>query len=665
MVELYFIETEYQLADLYTEALPKESFEYLVHRIVSWIYLGQFWHTLKENGSKYRLMFVLDRKELTMTLDDFRMIFQLPQATDNNHERFVAAPKFSEMVPFFLNDLGFTLELRSSSNFKTTGLVQPWQTLGNIFARCLTTRATRRTALFTQTSINTNSLSKIHKAHCKTLHDCIPRDLKKSSVDVPMNQSQPIESTQGTHRTTSAPRIVNILGLVWNTFGWITTSGEAVITLAGIREQYTHKEEESADDDYEFRRRVKGKHVKESRHNPSPIIIRSPRIHSTLISLDTEKLYELTVTDSTPLYSLPKPSYFIKPSYSLQPKTSFLELATYLQEVMQEALPSMVDSRVKEVIKTTVPVYVAKGLILERQKMQAEVAQMVADAIQREHENIRAEFTLKYATDDDELPTEKVSQELVEEMSETVDEAKLRKNFVIFDDETINCAFARFNTIITSLKALDESFTSQNHVRKLLRALPTNWRPKVTTIEESKDLPTLPLDELIGNLKVYEVVLKKDSKASKVKKEKFKSLALKASKVSSDEDESFLESDEVYAMAVKYFKKLFRRRGKFVRQPHNDKKNFQKVKEEKKESRIEDALSVVKENQEKDKIGSKPDKNGKRGEAGKSLKLLQLKEKEKPKKTKKEWPKTHTRIKSERKPRKGQNRIKTGQKREA
>nr|GFA66858.1 hypothetical protein [Tanacetum cinerariifolium] len=54
----------------------------------------------------------------------------------------------------------------------------------------------------------------------------------------------------------------------------------------------------------------------------------------------------------------------------------------------------------------------------------------------------------------------------------------------------------------------------------------------------------------------------------------------------------------------------------------------------------------VKENQENDKIGSKPDKNGKRVEAGKSLKRLQLKEEEKPKKTKKEWSKTHTRSKS-------------------
>ncbi|GJZ07770.1 hypothetical protein Tco_0542053 [Tanacetum coccineum] len=149
----------------------------------------------------------------------------------------------------------------------------------------------------------------------------------------------------------------------------------------------------------ELRRRERWKHVKESRHTPSLTTIRSPRIHSTLISSDTEKLQKLTVTDPTPSSSSPKPSFYLKPSYSLQPKTrrfkrykSFFE---QLKEVMQEYLPSMVESRVKEVTKTTVPVYVAEGLILERQKMQAEVAQMVADAIQRERENIQSEFTLR------------------------------------------------------------------------------------------------------------------------------------------------------------------------------------------------------------------------------------------------------------------------------
>ncbi|GJZ50810.1 hypothetical protein Tco_0605325 [Tanacetum coccineum] len=73
--------------------------------------------------------------------------------------------------------------------------------------------------------------------------------------------------------------------------------------------------------------------------------------------------------------------------------------------------------------------------------------------------------------------------------------------FVIFEDESIDSAFARFNIIITSLKALDEGYSSKNYVRKFLRALHPKWRAKVTAIEESKDLTSLFFDELIGNLK--------------------------------------------------------------------------------------------------------------------------------------------------------------------
>ncbi|GJZ32457.1 cold-inducible RNA-binding protein [Tanacetum coccineum] len=109
---------------------------------VPWIYLGHFWLTLQEDRSKYKLKFMLDRKELTLTLHDFRTIFQLPQATDNNHDHFVPAPKFSKMAPFYVNNLGFTLDLRPTSNFKTTGLLQPWQTLCKMFSRCLTTCVT-------------------------------------------------------------------------------------------------------------------------------------------------------------------------------------------------------------------------------------------------------------------------------------------------------------------------------------------------------------------------------------------------------------------------------------------------------------------------------------------------------------------------------------------
>ncbi|GJW30429.1 UBN2 domain-containing protein [Tanacetum coccineum] len=104
--------------------------------------------------------------------------------------------------------------------------------------------------------------------------------------------------------------------------------------------------------------------------------------------------------------------------------------------------------------------------------------------------------------------------------------------------------FARFNTIITSLKALDESFSSKNYVRKFLRALPPKWRAKVTAIEESKDLTSLSLDELIGNLKFYEVIIKKDSEIVKDKREQSRSLALKAKKEYSDDDSSTSESED-------------------------------------------------------------------------------------------------------------------------
>ncbi|GKB47315.1 retrovirus-related pol polyprotein from transposon TNT 1-94 [Tanacetum coccineum] len=138
------------------------------------------------------------------------------------------------------------------------------------------------------------------------------------------------------------------------------------------------------------------------------------------------------------------------------------------------------------------------------------------------------------------------------------------EQFVISEDESIDSAFARFNTIITSLKVLDEGYSSKNYVRKFLRALHPKWRAKVTAIEESKDLTSLSLAELIDNLKVHEMIIKKDSKIVKAKGER-RSLALKAKKVSSDEECSTSGSeDEEYAMAVRDFKKFFKRREKVL-----------------------------------------------------------------------------------------------------
>ncbi|GJT41055.1 zf-CCHC domain-containing protein [Tanacetum coccineum] len=159
------------------------------------------------------------------------------------------------------------------------------------------------------------------------------------------------------------------------------------------------------------------------------------------------------------------------------------------------------------------------------------------------------------------------------------------EQFTIPEEESIDNAFARFNTIITSLKALDEGFSSKNYVRKFLRALHPKWRgvQRVTRLlKNQRILQSLSLDELIGNLKVYEVIIKNDSKMVKGKREQNRSLAMKAKKESSDEDSStFNSEDEEYAMAVRDFKKFFKRRGRFVRQPHDERKLSQRNKDDK------------------------------------------------------------------------------------
>ncbi|GJR52665.1 zf-CCHC domain-containing protein [Tanacetum coccineum] len=136
--------------------------------------------------------------------------------------------------------------------------------------------------------------------------------------------------------------------------------------------------------------------------------------------------------------------------------------------------------------------------------------------------------------------------------------------------------------LFSSLKAFDEGYSCKNYVRKFLRALHPKWRAKVMAIEESKDLTSLSLDELIGKLKVYEVIIKKDSEIVKGKREQSRSLALKTKKESSDKESlTYGSEDEEYAMAVRDFRKFFKRRGRFVRQPRDEKKSFQRNRDDK------------------------------------------------------------------------------------
>ena len=73
-------------------------------------------------------------------------------------------------------------------------------------------------------------------------------------------------------------------------------------------------------------------------------------------------------------------------------------------------------------------------------------------------------------------------------------------------------------------------------VRNVLRSLIERFHVKITAIEESKDIDTIPLTELIGNLQIYELGLTRLGKGTKSK-----NIALKAK--SNETDESLDDED--------------------------------------------------------------------------------------------------------------------------
>ncbi|GJV50275.1 zf-CCHC domain-containing protein [Tanacetum coccineum] len=99
------------------------------------------------------------------------------------------------------------------------------------------------------------------------------------------------------------------------------------------------------------------------------------------------------------------------------------------------------------------------------------------------------------------------------------------------------------------------------------------WKTLLITHQGNSQVKDNKIDLLVQQYEQFVI--------SKAKVER-KSIALKAKKESSDEECSTSGSeDEEYAMAVRDFKKFFKRRGRFVRQPRNDKKTFQRSRDDK------------------------------------------------------------------------------------
>ncbi|GKB70923.1 hypothetical protein Tco_0932335 [Tanacetum coccineum] len=192
-------------------------------------------------------------------------------------------------------------------------------------------------------------------------------------------------------------------------------------------------EDEITDEVFELRRRVKGKNVEETRISPIPSPTRSPRNLSTLGRYGY-------------LFAHLKKTWFTLP------RTSSDQLADNLHDVMMETLPSLVKEKVTEQVKKEVPaqvrdqvpVYLAEGLILERKTTKEETERLISKAILQERGRMQAQISSQIQNAiDNAIPslvcdsserslyarfqTNQLTQDIMEEISLTIDEAKLKK----------------------------------------------------------------------------------------------------------------------------------------------------------------------------------------------------------------------------------------------
>ena len=68
------------------------------------------------------------------------------------------------------------------------------------------------------------------------------------------------------------------------------------------------------------------------------------------------------------------------------------------------------------------------------------------------------------------------------------------------DDKCFDEFYTKLNDIVKSAYNLSEIYDQPKIVRKILRSLIEDFRPKVTAITESKDVDSIPVNELVGSL---------------------------------------------------------------------------------------------------------------------------------------------------------------------
>jgi arginine repressor len=81
------------------------------------------------------------------------------------------------------------------------------------------------------------------------------------------------------------------------------------------------------------------------------------------------------------------------------------------------------------------------------------------------------------------------------------------KEIKMLEEETFREVYSKISDLRNSMVSLRKSISDVKLIQKILRSFPECFRIKVTTIEESKDLEEMKIEELVGSFQTYEYSL--------------------------------------------------------------------------------------------------------------------------------------------------------------
>ena len=81
------------------------------------------------------------------------------------------------------------------------------------------------------------------------------------------------------------------------------------------------------------------------------------------------------------------------------------------------------------------------------------------------------------------------------------------ENIRMHENQNFSSFYFELSGIVNCFFNLGEPILDSKVVRKILRSISKRFRPKVATIEESKDIDSMRVDELVGSIQTYEMTL--------------------------------------------------------------------------------------------------------------------------------------------------------------